>query len=70
MSYYYYLPMLITKSLFVDYNTFPKLARWKVNNKATYNKIRKTETDEEQQHIIQIGQAVENAVLEYLQGIY
>jgi hypothetical protein len=58
--------MLITKSLFVDYMDFPKLAWWKLNDPVIYNKIRKIETEEEKQHIIQLGQAVEDAVLEYL----
>jgi len=58
--------MLITKSLFVDYMDFPKLARWKVHDRQKYNKICKIETDEEKQHIIQLGQQVEDAVLEYL----
>lgn len=58
--------MLITKSLFVDYMDFPKLAWWKVNDPLIYNTIRKIETEEDKQHIIQLGQAVEDAVLEYL----
>jgi len=58
--------MLITKSLFVDYMDFPKLAWWKLNDPLIYNKIRKIETEEDKQHIIQLGQAVEDAVLEYL----
>ncbi len=58
--------MLITKSLFVDYMDFPKLARWKVHDRERYNKIRKIETEEDKQHIIQLGQQVEDAVLEYL----
>lgn len=58
--------MLITKSLFVDYMDFPKLAWWKLHDRDIYNKIRKIETEEEKQHIIQLGQQVEDAVLEYL----
>lgn len=58
--------MLITKSLFVDYMDFPKLAWWKLHDREKYNKIRKIETEEEKQHIIQLGQQVEDAVLEYL----
>lgn len=58
--------MLITKSLFVDYMDFPKLAWWKVHDRDIYNKIRKIETEEEKQHIIQLWQQVEDAVLEYL----
>jgi Domain of unknown function(DUF2779) len=54
--------MHLTKSLFVDYMNYPKLAWWKVNNPNIYNKIRKTETEEEKQYIISIGQAVEDQV--------
>ncbi len=45
---------------------FPKLAWWKLHDREKYNKIRKIETEEEKQHIIQLGQQVEDAVLEYL----
>lgn len=45
---------------------FPKLARWKVHDREKYNKICKIETEEDKQHIIQLGQQVEDAVLEYL----
>lgn len=58
--------MFITKSLFVDYMDFPKLAWWKTHDRDIYNKIRKIETEEEKQHIIQLWQQVEDAVLEYL----
>jgi hypothetical protein len=44
----------ITKSLFVDYCDFEKLARWKVNNSEVYKKIRKIETEEQEEHIIAI----------------
>lgn len=56
----------ITKSLYVDYKKFPKLARWKVNNPDRYKTIRKIEDSEQEQHIIQLGQQVEDAVAEYL----
>jgi len=32
--------MIISKSIFVDYKEFPKLAWWKQNNLATYRKIK------------------------------
>lgn len=56
----------ITKSLFVDYCDFEKLARWKVNNSEVYKKIRKIETEEQEEHIIAIWQAVEQLVNKYL----
>jgi len=61
--------MLISKSLFIDYMDFPKLAWWRVNDREIYNKIRKIESEEDKQHIIQLGQQVEDAVLEYLRLI-
>jgi len=60
----------ITKSLFVDYCDFPKLARWKINDSLAYKKIRKIESEEQEEHIISIGQAVENVVSEYFQKIF
>jgi len=57
---------VITKSLFVDYCDFPKLARWKVNDSEIYKKIRKIESEEQEDHIISIWQTVENVVLQYL----
>lgn len=60
----------ITKSLFVDYCDFPKLAWWKVTDSSIYKRIRKIESDEQEEHIISIGQAVENVVSEYLQKTY
>lgn len=60
--------MHLTKSLFVDYMNYPKLAWWKVNNPATYKKIRKIETEEAEDHIMAIWQAVEDKVREYLES--
>jgi len=57
----------LTKSLFVDYMDYPKLAWWKVNDPATYKKIRKIETEEAEDHIMAIWQAVEDKVREYLE---
>ncbi|MEI7477181.1 MAG: hypothetical protein WCJ81_01175 [bacterium] len=50
--------------------TYPKLARRKANNSEVYKKIRKIDTEEAEEHIIQIGQAVEDAAKEYLQNKY
>jgi len=46
--------MHLTKSLFVDYMDYPKLAWWKVNNPDVYKKIRKIETEEQEDHIMKI----------------
>jgi hypothetical protein len=48
----------------------PKLARWKVHNSEIYKKIRKIDSQEAEEHIIQIGQAVEECVKEYLSKKY
>ena len=60
----------ITKSLFVDYCDFPKLARWKVNDSVVYKRIRKIESEELEEHIISIGQAVEEVASQYLAKTY
>lgn len=60
----------ITKSLFVDYCDFEKLARWKVNDSEVYKKIRKIESEEQEEHIMAIGQAVEELVKKYLTTKY
>jgi hypothetical protein len=59
--------MHLTKSLFVDFCDYPKLARWKANNPEVYKKIRKIETEEQEDHIMAIGQAVEDKVKELLE---
>lgn len=48
---YLTLMTLITKSLFVEYCKYPKLARWKVNNPTIYKKIRKLETKEQEESL-------------------
>jgi len=58
---------LITKSLFVDYTTFPKLARRKANNSTKYKFIKKIESEEDSEKIIRLGQEVEDAVAKYLE---
>jgi len=62
--------MHLTKSLFVDFCDYPKLARWKANNPEVYKKIRKIETEEQEEHIMAIGQAVEDKVKELLEKRY
>ncbi len=60
--------MLYTKSLYVNYASFPKLGWWKANNKEVYYKIKKMETEEKQEHAIELWQSVEDKVLEYLEA--
>lgn len=62
--------MHLTKSLFIDFCDYPKLARWKANNPVVYKKIRKIETEEQEEHIMAIGQAVEDKVKELLEVRY
>ena len=62
--------MHLTKSLFVDFMDYPKLARRKANNPTVYKKIRKIETEEQEDHIMAIGQAVEDVVKTYLEQRY
>jgi len=57
---------LLTKSVFVDYKTFPKLAWWRRNDISAYRKIKKLESEEAQEQIIELGKTVENLVGEYL----
>lgn len=60
------MPHLITKSLFVDYRTFPKLGWWRWNDLGVYRKIKKLETEEQSEQIIELGKAVENLAGQYL----
>ncbi len=57
--------MLITKSLFVDYKEFPKVAWWKQNSIDTYKKIKWLESEEQEINIMELGQKVEDLVWEY-----
>ncbi len=57
--------MLISKSLFVDYKEFPKLAWWKQNNIDIYKWIKWIEDDETSEQLIELGQKVEDLVWEY-----
>ncbi|MEA3304504.1 MAG: hypothetical protein U9Q15_01940 [Patescibacteria group bacterium] len=59
--------MLITKSLFVDYQEMPKVAWWKQNNRDTYDFIKGLEDEETADQMIQLGQQVEDIALEYLE---
>lgn len=62
--------MHITKSLFVDYLYFPKLARRKLHDPETYKRINKMETEEQEEYIMNLWQAVENAVKILLESKY
>lgn len=62
--------MRLTKSLFVDYASNPKLARRKLNSPDSYKIIRKTESVEQEEHIMAIGQAVEDVVKQLLEQRY
>jgi hypothetical protein len=44
----------ITKSLFVDYCEFPKLAWWKYNDLNIYNKIMGLEDEESSEQLIEL----------------
>jgi len=57
--------MYISKSLFVDYKDFPKLAWWKQNNIATYRKIKWLEEEEQAEQLIELWQKVEDLVWDY-----
>ena len=57
--------MLISKSLFVDYKDFPKIAWWKQNNLDIYKKIKWIEEEEASNQLIELWQKVEDLVWEY-----
>lgn len=61
------MPFLITKSLFVDYRKFPKLAWLRVNDLDRYRKATKTESDEMKDYIMELWKTVEKLVGEFLQ---
>ncbi len=54
--------MNITKSLFVDYLYFPKLAWRKLHDPEAYKRINKMETEEQEEYIMNLWQQVEDAV--------
>ncbi len=57
--------MYISKSLFVDYKEFPKIAWWKQNNIAIYRKIKWLEEEEQAEQLIELWQKVEDLIWEY-----
>lgn len=62
--------MLISKSLFVDYKEFPKIAWWKYNDIATYRKIKGLEDEEQSEQLIELGQKVEDLIWEYFLKVH
>jgi len=62
--------MKITKSLFVDYIKFPKLARRKTNNPETYKKINQMDSEEQEEYIVDLWQQVEDATAIFLEQKY
>jgi hypothetical protein len=62
--------MLISKSLFVDYKEFPKLAWWKQNNIDTYRKIKWLEDEEQWEQLIELWQKVEDLFWDYFMKKY
>jgi len=46
--------MHITKSLFVDFLYFPKLAWWKLHDPEAYKRIHKMETEEQEEYIMNL----------------
>lgn len=64
------MPLTLTKSLFVEFMDYPKLARWKVHHPDIYKFINKIDSEEAEAHIMAIGQAVEDAVKHYLEILH
>ncbi|NDK07958.1 DUF2779 domain-containing protein [Candidatus Gracilibacteria bacterium] len=60
----------ITKSLFVDYCEFPKLAWWKHNDLNIYNKIMGLEDEESSEQLIELGQKVEDLIGNYFLKVH
>ena len=58
--------MFISKSLFVDYKEYPKLAWWKINNIDKYKFINDIQDDEWELEIVELWQRIENIVWKYL----
>ena len=59
------MPRYITKSLYVDYQNFPKLAWWRWNNIDIYKKIKKIDTEESADLAMELWKTVEKLVWEY-----
>ena len=57
--------MLISKSLFVDYTEFPKIAWFKQNNLDKYKWIKWIEDEETSENLIELWQKVEDLIWEY-----
>jgi len=57
--------MLISKSLFVDYKEFPKLAWFKQNNLDKYKWIKWIDDEETSENLIELWQKVEDLIWEY-----
>jgi len=57
--------MLISKSLFVDYKEFPKIAWFKQNNLDKYKWIKWIEDEETSENLIELWQKVEDLIWEY-----
>jgi Domain of unknown function(DUF2779) len=64
------MPFLITKSLFVDYRKFPKLAWLRVNDLERYRKATKTDSEDMQNYIMELWKTVESLVGDYLHRKY
>ena len=62
--------MKITKSFFVDYLSFPKLARRKVHHPDVYKTIRGMDSEEQEEYIMNLWQQVEDAVRNLLESRY
>lgn len=62
--------MNITKSVFVDYIKFPKLARWRVHDREVYNTIRNISSEEAREQLETQGQMMEDGVRVYLERQY
>lgn len=58
-------PIIVSKSLFVDYTENPKVAWWKQNNLTTYKWIKWISEEETSDQLIELGQTVEDVVGEY-----
>lgn len=60
----------ITKSLFVDYCNFPKVAWWRFNDLTKYKKIKKLDNEDLSDQIIELGKTVETLVWDYFEMKY
>ena len=58
--------MFISKSLFVDFVDFPKLAWWKYHNKEVYNKIKWLDDPDNVDNLIELWETIEKIAWKYL----